>query len=208
MSTLSREDKDEMSAAVAAAIKAALAPVTAKLEEQSAAIAGLQTGFKAAEEWTIKAESVITECDAKIAAAMAAGGPGSNPSLTICDADCWVAHQDYPVLITSPADARAVRQAAVDWVIAMGSPANGRDVKQVELAFEPVFGIVLDPQARALAASFKVYKSFVSTVTYTGNAVKHGVPFADFARQGAATFGTEWQMAQHEAMTSFKKMKN
>ena len=107
------------------------------------------------------------------------------------------------------ADALAVRQAAIIWVVAMGASPNGRDVKQVELAFDAVHCVVLDPQLRALPGiTLRVYKSFVSTVTYIGNANKHGVPFADFARQGAAAFGTEWQMAQHEAMVSFKKMKN
>eukprot|EP01079_Euglenida_sp_SAG-EU17-18_P009516 gene9516-biopygen7039 len=97
-----------------------MAPVTKskQLAEQTAKIADLQAGFKTARDWSVEAQTVIKTCEAKIAAAEArvAAGAGSNGSLTIVMRTVGPPIRPYAVLITSASDARAVRQAVVDWI--------------------------------------------------------------------------------------------
>ena len=130
--------------------------------------------------------------------------PTARETFTLLDAECWIASDHYPALAATPSDAAQLREAAVAYVVASGATPSGAAVDQVRMAFDFVHPLLLDPTARSLPSSLKVYRQFVSVATFHANVANHGVPFAHFARQRHAVHNTEWAESQEASLKAFK----
>ena len=130
--------------------------------------------------------------------------PTARETFTLLDAECWIASDHYPALAATPSDAAQLREAAVAYVVASGAAPSGAAVDQVRMAFDFVHPLLLDPTARSLPSSLKVYRQFVSVATFHANVANHGVPFAHFARQRHAVHNSEWAESQEASLKAFK----
>ena len=130
--------------------------------------------------------------------------PTARETFTLLDAECWIASDHYPALAATPSDAAQLREAAVAFVVASGAAPSGAAVDQVRMAFDFVHPLLLDPTARSLPSSLKVYRQFVSVATFHANVANHGVPFAHFARQRHAVHNSEWAESQEASLKAFK----